>query len=230
MRSAMVVFKHGSVVFFNVNEKEQTEYLRAVTRHCGEVVAQTHRFRETLECRLRPGQEKYHEMGQDVVNLRELSEDMIKVISDVIGHSVALNFYNQKADGVLDRFRTLNNSVEGSGIFTEMDKKGLFKLVAQNNKILTDAMSSGLLEQSKPAWNSNRLDKLWGDLRHEFSIGDRFNKVEHKINHVHSNTKFFLEILNHQKSNKLEWIIIVLISAECVLSCVDLYHQLFRGA
>jgi hypothetical protein len=87
----MVVFKHGSVVFFNVNEKEQTEYLRAVTRHCGEsrvrarsrrsdeglrgasaravwlageVVAQTHRFRETLECRLRPGQEKYHEMGQ----------------------------------------------------------------------------------------------------------------------------------------------------------------------
>jgi len=64
------------------------------------------------------------------------------------------------------------------------------------------------------------------DLRHEFSIGDRFSKVEHKINHVQSNTKFFLEILNHQKSNKLEWIIIVLIAAEIVLSCVDLYHQL----
>lgn len=64
------------------------------------------------------------------------------------------------------------------------------------------------------------------DLRHEFSIGDRFAKVEHKINHVQSNTKFFLEILNHQKSNKLEWIIIVLISAEIVISCVDLYHQL----
>lgn len=64
------------------------------------------------------------------------------------------------------------------------------------------------------------------DLRHEFSIGDRFSKVEHKINHVQSNTKFFLEILNHQKSNKLEWIIIVLIAAEIVLSCIDLYHQL----
>lgn len=37
------------------------------------------RFRETLECRLRPWQEKYHEMGQDVVNLRELHEDSIKV-------------------------------------------------------------------------------------------------------------------------------------------------------
>lgn len=37
------------------------------------------RFRETLECRLRPWQEKYHEMGQDVVNLRELKEDSIKV-------------------------------------------------------------------------------------------------------------------------------------------------------
>lgn len=37
----------------------------------------------------------------------------------------------------------------------------LFKLVAMNNKILTDAMASGLLEQTKPAWNFNRLDALW---------------------------------------------------------------------
>ena len=49
--------------------------------------------------------------------------------------------------------------------------------VALNNKILTDAMSSGLLEQSKPAWNFNRLDALWNDLRHEFSIGDRYVQV-----------------------------------------------------
>lgn len=38
----------------------------------------------------------------------------------MIGHSVALNFYNQKADRMLDDFRVLNNSVEGSGVFTEM--------------------------------------------------------------------------------------------------------------
>ena len=68
------------------------------------------------------------------------------------------------------------------------------------------------------------------DLRDEFSIGDRFSKVEHKINHVQSNTKFFLEILNHQKSNKLEWIIVVLIATEIVLSCIDLHHQLFVSA
>jgi len=55
-----------------------------------------------------------------VVNIRELNEDSIKVISDVIGHSVALNFYNKKADRMLEDFRVLNNSVEGSGIFTEM--------------------------------------------------------------------------------------------------------------
>ncbi|TFJ81273.1 hypothetical protein NSK_007234 [Nannochloropsis salina CCMP1776] len=226
VQSALVVFKHGSVVFFNVPDGEQAKYLHSLSRHCGEVVPQSHRFRETLECWVRPWQEKYHVMGQDVVQLRELNEDSIKVLADVIGHSVALNFYNKKADRMLEDFRVLNNSVEGSGVFTEMDKKDLFKLVALNNKILTDAMSSGLLEQSKPAWNFNRLDALWNDLRDEFSIGERFGKVEHKISHVQSNTKFFLEVLNHQKSNKLEWIIIVLIAAEIVLSCIDLYHQI----
>jgi hypothetical protein len=35
------------------------------------------------------------------------------------------------------------------------------------------------------------------DLRQEFSIADRFNKVEHKLNHVQSNTKFFLEVQPH---------------------------------
>jgi len=130
VKSAVVVFKHGSVVFFNVDDQKQARYLHAMTRHCGEVVPQSHRFRETLECRLRPWQEKYHEMGQDVVHLRELNEDSIKVVADVIGHSVALNFYNKKADRMLEDFRVLNNSVEGSGVFTEMDKKDLFKLVS----------------------------------------------------------------------------------------------------
>ena len=38
----------------------------------------------------------------------------------MIGHSVALNFYNKKADRMLEDFRVLNNSVQGSGVFTEM--------------------------------------------------------------------------------------------------------------
>lgn len=43
VRSALVVFKHGSVVFFNVEEALQSRYLHALARHCGEVVPQAHR-------------------------------------------------------------------------------------------------------------------------------------------------------------------------------------------
>lgn len=35
VRSAVVVFKHGSVVFFNVDEAVQTKYLHSIMRHCG---------------------------------------------------------------------------------------------------------------------------------------------------------------------------------------------------
>ena len=149
VKSAVVVFKHGSVVFFNVGDDKQARYLHAMTRHCGEVVPQSHRFRETLECRLRPWQEKYHEMGQDVVHLRELNEDSIKVVADVIGHSVALNFYNKKADRMLEDFRVLNNSVEGSGVFTEMDKKDLFKLVSSGGAIEGEEEREGERERGE---------------------------------------------------------------------------------
>jgi hypothetical protein len=43
IRSALVVFKHGSVVFFNVDGTLQSRYLHALARHCGEVVPQAHR-------------------------------------------------------------------------------------------------------------------------------------------------------------------------------------------
>jgi hypothetical protein len=39
---------------------------------------------------------------------------------------------------------------------------------------------------------------------------------------IHNNAKFFLEVMHHQKANNLEWIIVVLILAECILMCIEM--------
>ena len=46
--------------------------------------------------------------------------------------------------------------------------------------------------------------------------------IEFKLDLIQQNAKFFLEVLHAQKSNTLEWVIIVLISFECVLMCLDM--------
>ena len=45
----------------------------------------------------------------------------------------------------------------------------------------------------------------------------------YKLTIIQENTKFFLEVMHNQKSNKLEWIIIVLLSAEIVVMSMDLF-------
>jgi uncharacterized Rmd1/YagE family protein len=50
----------------------------------------------------------------------------------------------------------------------------------------------------------------------------RFEHIEFKLNLIQQNAKFFLEVLAHQKSNSLEWIIIVLIMVECALTCMEM--------
>lgn len=59
-------------------------------------------------------------------------------------------------------------------------------------------------------------------MKNEFEIYNRFENIEFKLNLIQENAKFFLEVLQGQKSNTLEWVIIVLIAFECVLMCLDM--------
>lgn len=102
-------------------------------------------------------------------------------------------------------------------------RNDLFKLVAQNNAVLIAVLSKlSLLERSDTAWKMPAYVAVWEGLRDEFEIDDRFDNLKYKLALIQDNTKFFLEIMHNQKSNMLEWIIIVLISAECVLMVMDM--------
>lgn len=59
-------------------------------------------------------------------------------------------------------------------------------------------------------------------MRDEFEINARFQNIEFKLNLIQQNAKFFLEILGENKSNALEWGIIVLILFECVLMMMEM--------
>ena len=127
------------------------------------------------------------------------------------------------ADQMLETFTEFNHSIEKTGKFTSIEKNDLFKLVAQNNAVLIDVIAKlALLERSDVAWKMPQYVHVWEGLREEFEVESRFNNLKYKLNLIQENTKFFLEIMHNQKSNMLEWVIIVLISAEIVVCSMDL--------
>ena len=128
-----------------------------------------------------------------------------------------------KTDAMLEAFTRLNSSVERTGVFSALEKRSLFRLVALNNTLFTDVIAKiGILERSNTAWKYLQYADVWEGLQDEFEIRDRFWKIEFKLNLIQQNSKFFLEVLATDKSNTLEWIIIALISIEIVVMGVEI--------
>ena len=99
----------------------------------------------------------------------------------------------------------------------------VFSSVAQNNSIFIDMVSKlGIKDRSDTAWNLSQYEDIHEGMKEEFEIYTRFKDIEFKLNLIQENAKFFLEVLHNQKSNTLEWIIIVLILFECILMCLEM--------
>ena len=59
----------------------------------------------------------------------------------------------------------------------------------------------------------------------EFEIPERFKAVDFKVDLIQNNTKFFMEVLHNQKSDKLEWAIIILLLFEIMLCLYDIFER-----
>ncbi|KAL3910957.1 MAG: hypothetical protein SGARI_001877 [Bacillariaceae sp.] len=178
----------------------------------------------------------------DYCVVQELNMKAVDVISNVMAQSVALDSYNDTVDSLLQEFEQINKAVvardSNTSWFSSMraltkqssnnnepvlDRDKLFRAVALNNAIFIEMVSKvGIKDRIDTAWNLSQYEDISQGLIDEFDIEQRFEHIEFKLNLIQQNAKFFLEVLSNQKSNSLEWIIIVLIMFECVLMCMEM--------
>ncbi|KAJ6983286.1 hypothetical protein NC653_026179 [Populus alba x Populus x berolinensis] len=99
--------------------------------------------------------------------------------------------------------------------------------------ILASAMANHLLylpcclmrSGSDIAWKDAKYAQIWEYLRDEFELTQRFASLDFKLKFVEHNIRFLQEILQNRKSDFLEWLIIVLIGVEIIISVFDIVHR-----
>jgi len=220
----VAIFRFGSVVFFNVSTKESGRILEAIKKHGTDQISAGFERKEHYGVVIQPGMEDdmTHVTG-DYATLKELDMNAVAVISTIMAQTVALDSYSDIVDELLSNFASINSTVKRTGNFTAMERDNLFKVVAQNNSIFIDMVSKlGIKDRSDTAWNLSQYDQVHESLKGEFEIERRFDQIEFKLNLIQQNAKFFLEVMQNQKSSTLEWIIIVLIAFECGIMILDM--------
>ncbi|CAI5488973.1 unnamed protein product [Closterium sp. Naga37s-1] len=188
----MVAFHYGSVVF-KFDRTEEALALDIVTQHCTGAFKEAHSDEYSVIARA--GLKGWSEGGHDYVAVRQLDVNNIRVISSILGQSVALDHYARKVDEMVNTFSELNRGMEQSGTFT-MTRKKLFQLVAAANTTLADViLRIGLLERSDTAWRHAEYSKIWEFLRDDFELDERFESLDFKLNIIQVTT--FTPSLSH---------------------------------
>nr|KAJ0190603.1 hypothetical protein LSAT_V11C800396190 [Lactuca sativa] len=221
--SYMVVFQYGSIVLFNVRDHEVDEYLNIVKSHASGLLQEIRK--DEYEVKEKPSLDTWMQGGLDYIMLQYLNIDGIRTIGSVLGQSIALDYYVRQVDGMVAEFTDINRGMEKTGTFT-MKRKKLFQLVGKANSNLADViLKLGLFERSDIAWKDAKYAQIWEYLRDEFELTQRFASLDFKLKFVEHNIRFLQEILQNRKSDFLEWLIIILIGAEILISVYDIAHK-----
>ncbi|XP_011102071.2 sporulation protein RMD1-like, partial [Sesamum indicum] len=219
----MVVFQYGSIVLFNVRDHEIDGYLKIVERHASGLLPEMRK--DEYEVQEKPTLNTWMQGGLDYIMLQYLNTDGIRTIGSVLGQSIALDYYVRQVDGMVGEFTDINREMEKTGTFT-MERKKLFQLVGKANSNLADViLKLGLFERSDIAWKDAKYAQIWEYLRDEFELTQRFASLDFKLKFVEHNIRFLQEILQNRKSDFLEWLIIILIGAEILISVYDIAHK-----
>ena len=70
-------------------------------------------------------------------------------------------------------------------------------------------------------WEDEYLDKIDKELKKTFDINMRYRAITEDINIVKENLELFKDLMQHQHSSMLEWIIIILILVEVVNMIIE---------
>ncbi|CAL9123784.1 unnamed protein product [Musa textilis] len=216
----LIVFQYGSAVLFNIADHEAERYLDIIRKHASGLVPEMRK--DDYAVVEKPSLEAWMEGGLDYITLKCLDIDGIRIIGSVLGQSIALDHYVRQVDDMVEEFTDINRGMEKTGTFN-MNRNKLFQLVGRANSSLADViLKLGLFDRSEIAWKNANYAQILEYLREEYELAQRIGNLDFKLKFVEHNIHFLQEVLQNRKSDHMEWLIIILLVVENILSFYDL--------
>eukprot|EP00511_Aplanochytrium_stocchinoi_P000990 CAMPEP_0204842000 /NCGR_PEP_ID=MMETSP1346-20131115/44350_1 /ASSEMBLY_ACC=CAM_ASM_000771 /TAXON_ID=215587 /ORGANISM="Aplanochytrium stocchinoi, Strain GSBS06" /LENGTH=455 /DNA_ID=CAMNT_0051980515 /DNA_START=95 /DNA_END=1462 /DNA_ORIENTATION=- len=282
--SYAVFFDYGAAVFFNCDMVVQRESIAYAKKFCDGYIRSSGVGGDDYTVNVVPELQAWSQFRPNGLDVQELDISNIRVISSVLGQTVALSHFEQLVDGMLKTFEKANSNEDSSyrrSFFSRLtdkmwdsnpnsdtdsnsnsssvlfnpnlnlqnysppvqksgfsllgggrrERKELFRMLGECNDILAHVIGKlGLLDRTRmrdTAWKYAKYYTIWEGLRDEFEVTTRWEIMNTKTEYLQQNMRFFVEVLHSKKSERLEWIIIYLITGELLIS---IYNAVLIGA
>jgi required for meiotic nuclear division protein 1 len=216
-----MLFRYGAVVFFDVAAADQDQYLRELAP----LVEDRYERPETEEIPISVGSEKREGVEAGAVVVRNASVERLQIVAAVLGKSVALAQYEADVAANFDRIEPFA---------VELEKRGRG---GSDMRLLLRHVGRGLLNEHKMVarvevserpellWDHPELEQLYLRLEDEFELQERTEILDRKLEVVSRTVETILDLVQRDRSLRVEWYIVILIVLEIVLSVYGLFGR-----
>lgn len=155
------------------------------------------------------------EVTNEAIVLREASTLNLNVIALAISQSVGLEHYEKRLDTLFLQSRRIVESIHTFSI----SRRSHLMQFAKRLALTRHDMVSNLLLLDKPniLWDNEDAENLYTRLAFILELNDRHEIALSKLSQIKEDVMLVMDIINHKKSEFLEWIIIILIAVEIVM-------------
>jgi uncharacterized Rmd1/YagE family protein len=217
-----VLYKFGVAVLFGLSPLEEDEILVKVgARVLGAV---PHRDDETLILEIAPeNEEKILPNGR--LTIKDASASRLLVVADALAKSVALARDERRVNAVFDTVEPFAAELALKGR-PPGKRRTMLELIGQT-LLVQHRVSGRVAVEDKPdvLWDRPDLERLYARLEDEYELEARGRTLKAKLDVISETASALTEIIDADRSVRLEATIIVLIFAEIAISIFQILHQ-----
>ena len=219
-RGYAVLFRYGSVVLFDLTPSEEKKFLAEMAR----LVFRPLILRETERAQLRvdpTAKDQIDSSGAIIVGA--LVPEQLQLVADVLAKSVVLGHYESKLDAVFERVEPLATALQNGGIRSSQARLLIREI---GEVLLIEHRMVGqveVLENPDLLWEHPELERFYNRLRDEYELRERERALNRKLKLVSRTVAPLLELIQHKRSLRVEWYIVILIVFEIVLTLYEMF-------
>jgi uncharacterized Rmd1/YagE family protein len=213
------LFRYGVAVFTGLSAIEEDDVVRSLRPRISEPADLPET--DQVQILVRPsGEEQVDPSGG--IALREASPDRLQIVANVLSKSLILSHYEGRIADAFDQIEPLAERLQRTGRTGSQAKRLLQQI---GGVLLTQHRMVGrveIVEKPDVLWEHPELERLYARLEDEYELAERSRAMESKLALINETVGALLDLVQDQRSVRLEYYIIGLIGIEILLSLGDL--------
>ena len=218
----LVLFRYGVIVLFGMPLPQEDEIIRSLD---GRIVGRfDRREEETAQIEIVLEPEKDEQITPNgTIALKALLPEHVLIIADAIATNLILAHDERNVSAVFDSIEPLARELAEHGR-TPGGRRTILKHIG--NALLVQQRVSGLVavaEKPDVLWERTDLERFYARLEDEYELKERADLLTRKLTVISDTAQALADIIDTERSLRLERIIIALILLETVFTGYQLF-------